>query len=189
MMSRITTLLPAILLGSFVFLQSACAQELAGSYNDPEGRFMMFYPAGWKFKERPDMFSSTDVAFIDPNSTNPLKISITYTINNKMLNHTGNEKIIPEKDLITIENQQKPAFEQYYILKKGSPKYSIYGVPTASHIIDYTTYSGESGRILNVLGIVNGNSSFLLSYTNSKEAFYKTLPIAVQMLNSILILK
>jgi hypothetical protein len=40
-----------------------------------------------------------------------------------------------------------------------------------------------------VLGIVNGKSSFLLSYTNSKEAFYKTLPIAVQMLNSILILK
>jgi hypothetical protein len=189
MLRRITAFLSAILLVSLIFLQSANAQELAGSYKDPEGRFMIFYPAGWKFKERSDKFSSTDVSFMDPNSTNPLKISITYTINNKMLNHTDNEKINPEKDLITIENQQKPAFGKFYILKKGSPKYSIYGVPTSSHIVDYTTYSGESGRILNVLGIVNSNSSFLLSYTNSKEAFYKALPVAVQMLNSILILK
>jgi hypothetical protein len=180
---------PAILLWFFFFLQLAHAQELAGSYKDPDGRFMIFYPSGWEVNERTDMFSSTDVAFIEPNSTNPIKISITYIINNSMLNHTDNEKIVAEKDLATIENQQKPAFKQYNLMKHGSPKYSIYGVPTASHIIDYSTYSGESGRILNVLGIVNGKSSFLLSYTNSKEAFYKTLPIAVQMLNSILILK
>ena len=189
MPSTIGMLWPAILLWFFFFLQLAHAQELAGSYKDPDGRFMIFYPSGWEVNERTDMFSSTDVAFIEPNSTNPIKISITYIINNSMLNHTDNEKIVAEKDLATIENQQKPAFKQYNLVKHGSPKYSIYGVPTASHIIDYSTYSGGSGRILNVLGIVNGKSSFLLSYTNSKEAFYKTLPIAVQMLNSILILK
>ncbi|MGA9928456.1 MAG: hypothetical protein WBP96_07595, partial [Nitrososphaeraceae archaeon] len=59
---------------------------------------------------------------------------------------------------------------------KGSPAYSVYGFPTASDIVDYTKYNGQTGRMLNVLGVVKGKSSFLLSYTSNKQAFYKSLP-------------
>lgn len=57
-----------------------------------------------------------------------------------------------------------------------------YGFPTASDIVDYTKYDGHTGRMLNVLGIVKGKCSFLLSYSNNKQAFYKSLPIQNRLL-------
>lgn len=56
-------------------------------------------------------------------------------------------------------------------------------------IVDYTKYNGQTGRMLNVLGIVKGKSSFLLSYSNSKQAFYKSLPIFSEIAKSVVILK
>lgn len=64
---------------------------------------------------------------------------------------------------------------------KSSPAFSVYGFPTASDIVDYTKYNGQTGRMLNVLGIVNGKSSFLLSYSKMKQAFYKSLPIVSEI--------
>ena len=64
-----------------------------------------------------------------------------------------------------------------------------YGFPTASDIVDYTKYNGQTGRMLNILGIVNGKSSFLLSYSNNKQAFYKSLPIFSEIAKSVVILK
>ena len=72
---------------------------------------------------------------------------------------------------------------------KGSSAYSVYGFPTASDIVDYTKYNGQTGRILNVLGIVKGKSSFLLSYSNTKDAFYKSLPIVSEIMKSVVILR
>ena len=72
---------------------------------------------------------------------------------------------------------------------KGSPAYGVYGFPTASDIVDYTKYNGETGRMVNVLGIVKGKSSFLLSYSNNKQAFYKSLPIFSEIAKSVVILK
>jgi hypothetical protein len=63
----------------------------------------------------------------------------------------------------------------------------LLGFPTASHIVDYTKYNGQTGRMLNVLGIVKGKSSFLFSYSNSKQAFYISLPIVSEILKSIVI--
>ena len=83
----------------------------------------------------------------------------------------------------------KGAYQQYTVIGKGSPAYSVYGFPTASDIVDYTKYNGQTGRMLNVLGIVKGKSSFLLSYSNNKLVFYKSLPIVSEIIKSVVILK
>ena len=54
----------------------------------------------------------------------------------------------------------------------------------------YTNYLGESGRTKNVLAIVNGKGSFLLSYSNSLQEYNNGyLPIVNQIIKSIVILK
>lgn len=92
------------------------------------------------------------------------------------------------------QEELRPAYQLFQSLVsmvfRLSPNvYSIYGFPTASGIADYTKHSGESGRILDVQAIVNGKSTFLLSYSNTVEGFYKSLPIVEDIVKSILILK
>ena len=101
----------------------------------------------------------------------------------------GNEIIVPANNLRNLEGQLKEAYQQFTVVGKGSPAYSVYGFPTASDIVDYTKYNGQTGRMLNVLGVVKGKSSFLLSYSNSKQAFYKSLPIFSEIAKSVVILK
>ena len=96
---------------------------------------------------------------------------------------------MPYNDLRNLEQQIKPAFQIYNIVQNSSASYDLYGFPTAGNVIDYTKHNGESGRMLNVLGIVKGESSFLFSYSNSVESFYKYLPTVNQIINSIVILK
>ena len=125
----------------------------------------------------------------NPNATKPFQITITYIMNDSSLNYTGNEIIVPANNLRNLEEQLKVEYQQYIIVGKGSPAYSVYGFPTASDIVDYTKYNGQNGRMLNVLGVVKGKSSFLLSYSNNKQAFYKSLPIVSEIMKSIVILR
>ncbi len=159
------------------------------TYVDPDKRFTLFYPPGWTTKGKENFLSSIDLTLTNPNSTRPFQITITYIMNGSSLNYTGNGIIMPENNLNNLEEQLKAAYQQYTVVGKGSPNYSIYGFPTSSAIVDYTKYNGESGRILNVLAIVKGKSSFLLSYSNNKQAFYKSLPTVAEIMKSIVILK
>ena len=159
------------------------------TYVDPDKKFTLFYPPGWITKGKENFLSSIDLTLTNPNATKPFQITTTYIMNDSSLNYTGNEIIVPANNLRNLEGQLKGAYQQYIVVAKGSPAYSIYGFPTASDIVDYTKYNGQTGRMLNVLGIINGKSSFLLSYSNDKQAFYKSLPIVSEIMKSVVILK
>jgi len=177
---------------TFIFLQPSYGQKEIDNwqtYIDPDKRFTLFYPPGWTTKGKVNFLSSIDLTLTNPNSTQPFQITITYIINDPSLNYTGNEIIIPENNLHNLEEQLKAAYQLYIVVRKGSPAYSIYGFPTSSDIVDYTKFDGETGRILNVLGIVKGKNSFFFTYSNDKQAFYKSLPLVSEIMRSIVILK
>ena len=172
-MSLIVT--PILFFAIFVlYLQSSYGQldvDNWQTYVDPAKKFTLFYPPGWITKGKENFLSSIDLTLTNPNATKPFQITITYITNDSSLNHTGNEIIVPANNLRNLEGELKDEYQQYIVVGKGSPAYSIYGFPTASDIVDYTKYNGQAGRMLNVLGIVKGKSTFLLSYSNDKQAF------------------
>jgi hypothetical protein len=88
-----------------------------------------------------------------------------------------------------VEEQLKPSYQVYKVGTKFLRSENVYGYPTVSNTVDYTNYLGESGRTKNVLAIVNGKGSFLLSYSNSLKAYNGYLPTVNQILKSIVILK
>ena len=69
---------------------------------------------------------------------------------------------------------------------KCSSTNSVYGFPTASDIVDYTKHNGQNGRLLIVLGVVQGKVYFY--YLISKQV-YKLLPVVSEIMKSIVILK
>ena len=186
-------LIPILCFASFVlYLQPSYGQldvDNWQTYVDPDKKFALFYPFAWITKGKENFLSSNDLTLTNPNATKPIQITITYIMNDSSLNYTGNEIIVPANNLRNLEGQLKGAYQQYVVVGKGSPAYSVYGFPTASDIVDYTKYNGQTGRMLNVLGVVKGKSSFLLSYSNSKQGFYKSLPIVSEIMKSIVILK
>jgi len=183
---------PILFFAIFVlYLQSSYGQldvDNWQTYVDPAKKFTLFYPPGWITKGKENFLSSIDLTLTNPNATKPSQITITYIMNDSSLNYTGNEIIVPANNLRNLEGELKDEYQQYIVVGKGSPAYSIYGFPTASDIVDYTKYNGQTGRILNVLGIIKGKSSFLISYSNDKQAFYKSLPIVSEIMKSIVIL-
>jgi len=188
-MSLIVT--PILFFAIFVlYLQSSYGQLDVNwqTYVDPAKKFTLFYPPGWITKGKENFLSSIDLALTNPNATKPFQITITYIMNDSSLNYTRNEIIVPANNLRNLEGELKDEYQQYIVVGKGSPAYSIYGFPTASDIVDYTKYNGQAGRMLNVLGILKGKSTFLLSYSNDKQAFYKSLPIVSEIMKSIVIL-
>ena len=185
--------IPILSFAIFVlYLQSAYGQlnvDNWQTYVDPDKKFTLFYPPGWTTKGKENFLSSIDLTLTNPNATKPFQITITYIINDSSLNYSGNEIIVPANNLENLEGQLKEAYQQYIVVGKGSPAYSVYGFPTTSDIVDYTKYNGQTGRMLNVLGVVKGKSSFLLSYSNNKQAFYKLLPIVSEIMKSVVILR
>ena len=177
---------------SQIFLQLGYGQNEINNwqtYVDSDKRFTLFYPPGWTTKGKENFLSSIDLTLTNPNYTKPFQVTITYIVNDSSLNYTGNEIIVPENNLRILEGQLKGAYQLYTFVSKGFPTYSVYGFPTASHIVDYTKYNGQNGRLLNVLSVVKGKSSFLLSYSNNKQGFYKLLPVVSEIMKSIVILK
>ena len=175
-----------------IYLQSSYGQldvDNWQTYVDPAKKFTLFYPPGWITKGKENFLSSIDLTLTNPNATKPFQITITYIMNDSSLNYTRNEIIVPANNLRNLEGELKDEYQQYIVVGKGSPAYSIYGFPTASDIVDYTKYNGQAGRMLNVLGILKGKSTFLLSYSNDKQAFYKSLPIVSEIMKSIVILR
>ena len=160
------------------------------TYTDPAKRFILFYPPDLELKGRENFLSSVDVTLGNQNFDRGFKITVTYNDDDKsLLDHVKGFGVSPENYLLAVEEQLKPSYQVYNVGTKFLRSENLYGFPTVSNTVDYTNYLGESGRTKNVLAIVNGKGSFLLSYSNSLEAYNGYLPTVNQIIKSIVILK
>jgi hypothetical protein len=159
------------------------------TFVDPAKRFTLFYPPDLTAKGKDNFLSSTDLTLTKQNSPKQFRITVTYSLNDTNLNYPENKTIIPAFDLKNLEAQVKPAFQIYKIVNDNLSSYDLYGYPTTGNIVDYTKYDGESGRTLNVLGIIQGKNSFVMSYSNTIEAFYKYLPTMNDIIKTVVLLK
>ncbi len=190
------TILLAVTLFSISFcvlnIQSIYAQNIENwlTFTDPAKRFILFYPPDLELKGKENFLSSVDVTLGNQNFDRGFKITVTYNDDDKsLLNYAQGQKISPDNYLLTVEEQLKPSYQVYNVGAKFLRSENLYGFPTVSNTVDYTNYLGESGRTKNVLAIVNGKGSFLLSYSNSLKAYNGFLPTVNQIIKSIVILK
>ena len=181
---------------SIIFLvlnvNSTYAQNIENwkTFTDPAKRFILIYPPDLELKGKENFLSSVDVTLGNPNFPRQFKITVTYNDDDKSLvNFAQGADISPDNYLLAVEEQLKPSYQVYTVGTKFLRSENVYGYPTVSNTVDYTNYLGESGRTKNVLAIVNGKGSFLLSYSNSLKAYNGYLPTVNQILKSIVILK
>ena len=173
-------------------IESIYAQNIENwqTFTDPAKRFILFYPPDLEIKGRENFLSSVDVTLGNQNFDRGFKITVTYNDDDKsLLNYAQGQDISPNNYLLAMEEQLKPSYQVYHVGAKFLRSENLYGFPTVSNTVDYTNYLGESGRTKNVLAIVNGKGSFLLSYSNSLEAYNGYLPTVNQIIKSIVILK
>jgi hypothetical protein len=173
-------------------IESIYAQNIENwqTFTDPAKRFILFYPPDLELKGRENFLSSVDVTLGNQNFDRGFKITVTYNDDDKsLLNYAQGQDISPNNYLLAMEEQLKPSYQVYNVGTKFLRSENLYGFPTVSNIVDYTNYLGESGRTKNVLAIVNGKGSFLLSYSNSLEAYNGYLSTVNQIIKSIVILK
>ena len=173
-------------------IESIYAQNIENwqTFTDPAKRFILFYPPDLEIKGRENFLSSVDVTLGNQNFDRGFKITVTYNDDDKsLLNYAKGQDISPDNYLLAMEEQLKPSYQVYNVGTKFLRSENLYGFPTVSNTVDYTNYLGESGRTKNVLAIVNGKGSFLLSYSNSLEAYNGYLPTVNQIIKSIVILK
>ena len=173
-------------------IESIYAQNIENwqTFTDPAKRFILFYPPDLELKGRENFLSSVDVTLGNQNFDRGFKITVTYNDDDKsLLNYAQGQDISPNNYLLAMEEQLKPSYQVYNVGTKFLRSENLYGFPTVSNTVDYTNYLGESGRTKNVLAIVNGKGSFLLSYFNSLEAYNGYIPTVNQIIKSIVILK
>jgi hypothetical protein len=159
-------------------------------YADPGGRFTVFYPSELQAEGKENFLSSVDLTLRNPNFAREFKITIMYNHEDpSLLDYTQGLEISPQNYLLALENQLKPSYQDYNLLDEPSNSNDVYGFPTVSNTLDFTNHLGESGRTLNVLAVINGQGSFLFSYSNSVESFYEYLPTVNQIIKSVVVLK
>jgi len=184
------TIIASLLLIINIELTYAQNIENWQTFTDPAKRFILFYPPDLEIKGRENFLSSVDVTLGNQNFNRGLKITVTYNDDDKSLaNYAQGAEISPDKYLLAVEEQLKPTYQVYNVGTKFLHSENLYGFPTVSNTVDHTNYLGESGRTKNVLAIVNGKGSFLLSYSNSLGAYNGYLPTVNQIIKSIVILK
>ena len=195
---RNTVLLPVTLFSVFLFfffilnIESIYAQNIENwkTFTDPGKRFILFYPPNLELKGRENFLSSVDVTLGNQNFDREFKITVTYNdVDKSLVNYAQGAEISPDNYLLNVEQQLKPSYHVYKVGTKFLHSENLYGYPTVSNTVDYTDHLGESGRTKNVLAIVNGKGSFLLSYSNSLEGYNGYLPTINQIIKSIVILK
>ena len=173
-------------------IESIYAQNIENwqTFTDPAKRFILFYPPDLEIKGRENFLSSVDLTLGNQNLDRGFKITVNYNDDDKsLLNYAQGQDISLNNYLLAMEEQLKPSYQVYNVGTKFLRSENLYGFPTVSNTVDYTNYLGESGRTKNVLAIVNGKGSFLLSYSNSLEAYNGYLPTVNQIIKSIVILK
>jgi hypothetical protein len=160
------------------------------TYVDPAGRFTLFYPSDLQPQGKENFLSSVDLTLANTNYPREFEITVTYNDDDtSLLQYANSMEISPENYLTALENEVKLAYQKYSLVNDISDSDELYGFPTVSNIVDFTNHNGESGRTMNVLAVINGQGSFLFSYSNSVEAFNKYLPTANEIIKSIVILK
>ena len=160
------------------------------TYVDPAGRFTLFYPSDLQLQGKENFLSSVDLTLANPSYSREFKITVTYNDDDgSLLQYANNLEISPENYLTALENEVKPAYQKYNFVNDISNSDELYGFPTVSNMVDFTNHNGESGRTMNVLAVINGQGSFLFSYSNTVEAFDKYLPTVNEIIRSIVILK
>ena len=143
-----------------------------------------------EIKGRENFLSDVQLTLGNQNFDRGFKITVNYNDDDKsLLNYAQGQDISLNNYLLAMEEQLKPSYQVYNVGTKFLRSENLYGFPTVSNTVDYTNYLGESGRTKNVLAIVNGKGSFLLSYSNSLEAYNGYLPTVNQIIKSIVILK
>jgi hypothetical protein len=176
-----------------VNIQAAYGQDAIDNwqtYVDPAGRFTIFYPPDLQAQGKENFLSSVDLTLGNPNFAREFKITITYNDDDSSLvDYVNGLQISPENYLLAIENQLRPSYQVYNLLGQPSNSDELYGFPTVSNTVDFTNHLGESGRTMNVLAIINGQGSFMFTYSNTVEAFYEYVPTVNQIMKSIVILK
>ena len=173
-------------------IESIYAQNIENwqTFTDPAKRFILFYPPDLELKGRENFLSSVDVTLGNQNFDREFKITVMHNNDDKsLLDHVKGFGISPENYLLAAEEQLKPSYQVYNVGTKFLRSENLYGFPTVSNTVDYTNLLGESGRTKNVLAIVNGKGSFLLSYSNSLKDYNGYLPSVNQIIKSIVILK
>ena len=166
---RNALILLVTLFSIFLFIlniESIYAQNIENwqTFTDPAKRFILFYPPDLEIKGRENFLSSVDVTLGNQNFDRGFKITVTYNDDDKsLLDHVKGLGISPENYLLAVEEQLKPSYQVYNVGTKFLRSENLYGFPTVSNTVDYTNLLGESGRTKNVLAIVNGKGSFLLS--------------------------
>src|SRR4029079_13636990 len=173
-------------------IESIYAQNIENwqTFTDPAKRLILFYPPDLEIKGRENFLSSVDVTLGNQNFARDFKITVTYNDDDKsLLDHVKGLGISPDNYLLAVEEQLKPSYQVYNVGTKFLRSENLYGFPTVSNTVDYTNLLGESGRTKNVLAIVNGKGSSLLSYSNSLEGYNGYLPTINQIIKSIVILK
>ena len=160
------------------------------TYVDPASRFTLFYPSDLEPQGKENFLSSVDLTLANPSYPREFKITVTYNDDDtSLVQFANNLEISPENYLTALENEVKLAYQKYSFVNDISNSEELYGFPTVSNMVDFTNHNGESGRTMNVLAIINGQGSFLFSYSNTAEAFGKYLPTVNEIIRSIVILK
>jgi hypothetical protein len=176
-----------------VNVQAAHGQDAIGdwqTYVDPAGRFTVFYPPDLQTQGKENFLSSTDLILGNSSYPREFKITITYNDDDSsLLQYAEGLELSPENYLLGLENQLKASYQVYNLVSDTSNSDDLYGFPTVSNTVDFTSHLGESGRTMNVLAVINGKGSFIFSYSNTVEAFYEYLPTVNQIMKSVVILK
>jgi hypothetical protein len=164
--------------------------EVWQTYVEPAGRFKVFYPPDLQAEGKENFLSSVDLNLDNPNFAREFKITVMYNDDDSsLLNYAQGLEISPGNYLLALEDQLKSSYQVYNLLDEPSISNDLYGFPTVSNTIDFTNHLGESGRTMNLLAVINGQGSFMFSYSNSVKAFYEYLPTVNQIIKSVVILK
>jgi hypothetical protein len=121
-----------------------------------------------------NFLSSVDLRLANPDFAREFKITVRYNDDDKsMLSLADGSVLSPENCLLLLEEETNPSYQVYNIGNSFLKSESLYGFPTVTNTVDFTGYSGDSGRIMNTLGIINGKGSFLISYFNTINDYNK----------------
>jgi hypothetical protein len=158
-------------------------------YNDPGQKFTFLYPPNWVVNStrHNDINGFTEVILTNPNSTR-MKVSLFYTTKDSLLDSNTGKPVVPSRALATLEDQIAVDYFYFNSTGKFPHKYSIQNHSSASDMIDFEKIEGQPGKMLIVLAKINDKDTLMLSFSESKRTFYKTLSNASQIIKSISIL-
>lgn len=155
------------------------------TYNDPGNKFHFLYPPNWKINSRHmDSSGFTEVTLSSPNSTR-MKVVITYTPNDSILDSPTSISTVPSRALSNLEKQISEDYVFFNSTGKFPHKYSIQGYPSASDLVNFEKIEGQPGKMLIVLAKVTDQDSLIFVYSESKRSFFKSVTPVTQIIRSI----